>query len=292
MDNVLVDIRGGINRMKIIDGARESFEKLSENYDVFIYSAAAYDGPATWRTKTEWLLNKLGDKAVRNLTLTHDEYVPIGDFLITSKRKEHVAFQGRHLQFGKGDFRKWEWIVDSIDSSRHNPLLSICRLASQNRWCLNVCCTTCGNFDFRVALLKISSGDIPITRWSRMEDVIEAGTEQNLSELPFTPEQKRNILSICEEVKIHKLAESCADYDDPHSPREHFLMCFGLLLDHMSKSENRDQGYTAEYKNLSNILCSKLLEYGDMSTQNSEWLTRLIDDPNSWLTWEDLARFE
>ena len=183
-----------------------------------------------------------------------------------------------------------------------NPLLSICRLASQERWCLDLHCTTCENFDFRIALLKISSGDIPITsgvgKWSRRKNIIETASEPESPHLPFTLEQKHNILNLCDEVKIDKLAESGCD-EDNHSyyrAREHFLMCLGILLDHMSKSEDHERGFarqnqSAEFKKLSNILSSKLLEWEDMSTQNSEWLTRLMDDPDSWLTWEDLSRF-
>jgi hypothetical protein len=282
--------------MEDISDARKYLKEISYDYDVFIYSTAREDDPVTWHAKTEWILNNFGYEAARNLSFTHAKYVPRGDFLITAEKKEFIEFQGIHLQFGKGDFRKWRWIRDYFDSSSRNPLLSICRLALQNRWCLNLCCTTCGGVDFRTALRKISSGDIPITRWSHhMEEDIDNRLELDRTYRPFTPEQKRNILSICEEVNIQKLAEhvDCDDYPEPrYSHRKHFLMCFGLLLDHMSRSEDPDQGYTAEYKHLSNILCSKLLQYENTSPQNSEWLTRLIDDPCSWLEWRDLERFE
>jgi hypothetical protein len=288
MDNVLVDIHG-IDGMRNIHGARESLKRLSYDYDVFIYSAAAYDARVTWRAKTEWILNNFGDDAVRNLTLTHDKYVPIGDFLIIKEKEEFVVFQGRHLQFKKGDFENWECIVDYFDSARLNPLLSICRLAAERPQCLRLTCF-CGGDGFRRMLLRISSGDIPVKRWLHAP----SSEFEYDPHLPFTLEQKHNILSICEEVNIEKLAEStAAASDNSFSSNTHFLMCLGILLHQMSRSEDLVQGYTAEYKSLSNILCAKLLTWvGDKDIEHSEWLTRLIDNPNYCLTWEDLERFE
>lgn len=46
-------------------------------------------------------------------------------------------------------------------NNQRNPLVALCEIASQNNWCWNMYCTTCGHSAFKVSFSKIAQGQHP-----------------------------------------------------------------------------------------------------------------------------------
>ncbi len=47
----------------------------------------------------------------------------------------------------------------TVSESDRNPFLALCDSASQNNWCWNINCTTCGHGAFRVSFNKLMTGE-------------------------------------------------------------------------------------------------------------------------------------
>ena len=85
MDNVLVDFASGIaltpievqkeyedrldevpyifSKMKPVDGAVESFDKLSSLFDTYILSTAPWENATAWSDKLDWVKKNIGTNA-------------------------------------------------------------------------------------------------------------------------------------------------------------------------------------------------------------------------------------
>lgn len=48
----------------------------------------------------------------------------------------------------------------TVSESDRNPFLALCDSASQNNWCWNINCTTCGHGAFRVSFSKLIAGEV------------------------------------------------------------------------------------------------------------------------------------
>ncbi|MDE5579009.1 MAG: hypothetical protein K2I85_03535 [Alistipes sp.] len=134
MDNVLVDFQSGIDRldaavlseyenrldevphifsyMQPKTDAVESFNRLAEQYDVYILSTAPWNNPSAWSDKLEWVKRYLGDKAYKRLILTHHKNLNKGDYLIDDRTKNGAdCFDGKLILFGSDEFPDWKTVV-------------------------------------------------------------------------------------------------------------------------------------------------------------------------------------
>lgn len=134
MDNVLVDFQSGIDRldatvlseyenrldevphifsyMQPKTDAVESFDRLAEQYDVYILSTAPWNNPSAWSDKLEWVKRYLGDKAYKRLILTHHKNLNKGDYLIDDRTKNGAdCFDGKLILFGSDEFPDWTTVV-------------------------------------------------------------------------------------------------------------------------------------------------------------------------------------
>ena len=93
MDNVLVDFPSGISKiskqlqseyedrldevpdifslMDPLEGAIDSYKKLSQKFDTYILSTAPWKNSSAWSDKNEWVKKYLGDVAYKRLILSH-----------------------------------------------------------------------------------------------------------------------------------------------------------------------------------------------------------------------------
>ena len=116
LDNTLVDFESGIKKcspevlaqyalMDEMDGAKESFQFLTEHFDTYILSTAPWNNPTAWSDKLLWVKSHLGAPAYKRLILSHHKDLLRGDYLIDDSIKNGVAeFRGKHIQIGTAPF--------------------------------------------------------------------------------------------------------------------------------------------------------------------------------------------
>ena len=130
MDNVLVDFASGIaltpievqkeyedrldevpyifSKMKPVDGAIESFDKLSSLFDTYILSTAPWENATAWSDKLDWVKKNIGTNAYKRLILSHHKNLNDGHFLVDDRTKNGVdRFKGMHIHFATPDFPDW-----------------------------------------------------------------------------------------------------------------------------------------------------------------------------------------
>ena len=112
------DVPGMFSKMHPIPGAIESYNILSERFDVFILSSAPWDNPSAWSDKLEWVKKFLGEKATKKLILSHRKDLSLGDYLIDDRWQNGAReFTGKWLRFGeKGEYRDWNAIMNYFNN--------------------------------------------------------------------------------------------------------------------------------------------------------------------------------
>ena len=137
MDNVLVDFKTGIDRissynkkeyegrydevpdifslMDPMEGAIESYNKLSSQYDTYILSTSPWDNPSAWQDKILWVKKYLEKSAYKRLILSHHKNLNRGDYLIDDRLKNGVdKFTGEHIHFGTEKFPDWKSVLSYL----------------------------------------------------------------------------------------------------------------------------------------------------------------------------------
>ena len=137
MDNVLVDFASGISKiseqlqadykdrldevpdifslMDPLEGAIDSYKKLSQKYDTYILSTAPWKNPSGWSDKNEWVKKYLGDVAYKRLILSHHKNLNHGDYLIDDRLANGAnLFKGEHIHFGSDKFPNWKSVCSYL----------------------------------------------------------------------------------------------------------------------------------------------------------------------------------
>lgn len=98
--------------MKPIQGALESFERLSLCYDTYILSTSPWENPSAWSDKLLWVKRYLGAPAYKRLILSHHKNLNRGDYLIDDRLKNGAdQFSGEHIHFGTDRFPDWATVM-------------------------------------------------------------------------------------------------------------------------------------------------------------------------------------
>ena len=107
------DIPGLFALMDEMDGAKESFQYLTEHFDTYILSTAPWNNPTAWSDKLLWVKSHLGAPAYKRLILSHHKDLLRGDYLIDDSIKNGVAeFRGKHIQIGTAPFDDWTAVIN------------------------------------------------------------------------------------------------------------------------------------------------------------------------------------
>lgn len=137
MDNVLVDFVSGLNQvdrevqqayrdradeipgifslMLPMDGAIDSFNRLSTLFDTYVLSTSPWENPSAWSDKLEWVKQHLGDPAHKRLILSHHKNLNRGDFLVDDRTKNGAdRFEGQLIHFGSDEFPNWELVTEFL----------------------------------------------------------------------------------------------------------------------------------------------------------------------------------
>ena len=137
MDNVLVDFASGISKiseqlqadykdrldevpdifslMDPLEGAIDSYKKLSQKYDTYILSTAPWKNSSAWSDKNEWVKKYLGDVAYKRLILSHHKNLNHGHYLIDDRLANGAnLFKGEHIHFGSDKFPNWKSVCSYL----------------------------------------------------------------------------------------------------------------------------------------------------------------------------------
>ena len=181
------------------------------------------------------------------------------------------------------------FLVDPVECNLKNQFESLCKLASDEEWCWNLQCTTCGHQMFRYAFRLMSRG-IKIQDETRMTlgNVYRASGwivrvennngdyEGQLCKIPSFaqgwPESvKDKIANICAEADLEVIANNCK-YPD-------WRGYLGLVAAHMSSDSDA-------YKNLSIKWAKQLLKMGE--GEASEFDLEEVANGERTLSWRDV----
>ncbi len=139
MDNVLVDFQSGIDqfskqilaeyderydeipdvfgKMIPMEGAIESYIKLSKLFDTYILSTSPWENETALVDKLRWVKKHLGKVAYKRLILSHHKNLNKGDYLIDDRVKNGVKqFEGEHIHFGTKEFPDWKSVVPYLQN--------------------------------------------------------------------------------------------------------------------------------------------------------------------------------
>lgn len=166
-----------------------------------------------------------------------------------------------------------ELFAEASDSVKHlanvkrkkrmNQFEALCKLASEESWCWNLFCTTCGHMHFRYAFSELAAGKTPENK-----DWLIHGSNTRystvLGPLPrnYTDSEKERVIGICLKANIISIASSCKFPD--------WLGYLGLVLEHMRSGS---KAYTL----LSSNWASQLMT---MVPQNTQIHARLKEIAN------------
>lgn len=108
-----------------------------------------------------------------------------------------------------------------------NAFQALAILASEERWCWNIYCTTCGHLLFRYAFVELAKGKSP----ESSDWIIHARRTSYFDEFGKVPRQyskevKDRVLMICQGADLNALAERCRFPD--------WLGYLGLVIHHLA----------------------------------------------------------
>lgn len=95
-----------------IENSVDCVKELMEKYMVIFCSTPMEEVPHSFSGKKEWLNEHFGEKAYKNLKLTHHKHLCIGDYLIDDRLKNGAGqFTGEHIHFRTEKFPDWESVM-------------------------------------------------------------------------------------------------------------------------------------------------------------------------------------
>lgn len=107
-------IKGFFRDLKPMPGAIESYNKLSEHFDVYILSTGPWSNPNSFVEKVEWVKEYLPN-AYKNVIFSHHKNLNRGDYLIDDSTKNGADnFTGEHIQIHSNKFPTWNDVMTYI----------------------------------------------------------------------------------------------------------------------------------------------------------------------------------
>jgi 5'(3')-deoxyribonucleotidase len=101
-----------------IEGAINAYYKLCEHFEVYLLSTAPWKHPKAWTDKRLWVEEHLGEKAYKNLILSHHKHLCCSsetDIMIDDRTANGVdKWWGEHIHFGQEGFENWEKVLDYL----------------------------------------------------------------------------------------------------------------------------------------------------------------------------------
>jgi len=112
VDSIVYNDTQFFQNLKPIEYSIESVKELMKHYHVYFCSTPMETVPHSFTGKKEWLNTHFGDKAFKNLILTHRKDLCIGHYLIDDRIKNGAGeFTGEHIHYATNEFPNWESVL-------------------------------------------------------------------------------------------------------------------------------------------------------------------------------------
>lgn len=180
-----------------------------------------------------------------------------------------------------------------------NQFEDLCKLASEESWCWNVNCTTCGHQHFKYAFLELTQGKSPADDdW--ITSVRNDDITRSSGRVPrrFTLRQKEILAIICRGANLRSISQNCKSPD--------WLGYIGLVLYHTRKIpksrlhrdsfiqylEIDEPGEIGAFKRLSQDWARQLRELVWRDSDAYTRLCEIADEKGRIMTLKDLGACE
>ena len=112
VDSIVYNDTQFFQNLKPIEHSIEAVKDLMKHYHVYFCSTPMETVPHSFTGKKEWLNTHFGDKAFKNLILTHRKDLCIGHYLIDDRIKNGAGeFTGEHIHYATNEFPNWESVL-------------------------------------------------------------------------------------------------------------------------------------------------------------------------------------
>jgi len=112
VDSIVFNDKFFFQNLKPIGNSVDAVKELMKYHNVYFCSTPMETVPHSFTGKKEWLNTHFGDKAFKNLILTHRKDLCIGHYLIDDRTKNGAGeFTGKHIHFGTKEFPDWESVL-------------------------------------------------------------------------------------------------------------------------------------------------------------------------------------
>ena len=162
-----------------------------------------------------------------------------------------------------------------------NSFNALSYLASEEQWCWNLFCTTCGHAQFRAGLWSLAHGAHASDPTWPMHHALGTSTENTRrtgSPIGYWPMNKQGCLAqVLAAADLSAIAVRCAFPD--------WLGYLGLALRYTEDAERADRVAT-------HTLVPQLVRLVRPDSWVSSWLAGIVSNPSRVLTWRDLGTVE
>ena len=162
---------------------------------------------------------------------------------------------------------------------RRNPFVALCELASEENWCWNIYCTTCGCMYFRYSLAELVKGKHPDDNKWIIRELNHRILGRSLGPLPMnlsleSQQVLLQIVSLSDVMEIQRIA-SFPDW----------LGYIGFVLRFCSNAEHNNRKLTESF-------IPQFLELMDPASAESARLREIYSNKSLCLNWRDLELVE
>ena len=158
-----------------------------------------------------------------------------------------------------------------VNESKRNAFVALCELASREKWCWRIGCTTCGCMQFRHSFKKLINGLHPDSpnwlRQRRPRDIIR----------DFSISEQSILVDIVSNAKIEDIAK-IAHYPD-------WLGYLGLVLLFCEEIESQTR----------TLSCSLIPQFLNLLPKHSasyKYFKQILDDETAIMEWRQLEALE
>jgi len=163
--------------------------------------------------------------------------------------------------------------------TERNAFNALCLLASREKWCWKLFCTTCGHGHFRCALFELAEGRHPEKDgWlTRQRPPASAHTLGDWQTITTAIQQSERLHRLLAGASLTDIAEHCGFPD--------YLGYLGLALNYTEQLEQRNRLLTP-------LWSTQLLDIVEKDSSAASMLRKRISLTDRWLTWRDLDGLE
>ena len=178
---------------------------------------------------------------------------------------------------------RYNYLVNNMDNLNYdeNPFETMCKIASKEKWCWRIWCTTCGHMYFRYGFLELATGKHPKNDNWLSGQKHHNNLSEELGRMPilgnFSIKHQIALSSILKDTNIISISNSCK------FPA--WLGYLGMALVYSEKHEKKTRQITKSW-------IPQFLKILPTNSQSITLLKSILNDPSKVLSWQDLELIE